>query len=277
LAAAVWDLEPLVDGGGPDRARALLDDAAQRAGDFAADYGGRVLGLDGSELKVAVERLAAIRETMLRAFIYAELVHWRDLADASAGALFASVAQQRSEIEQVVRFFELEWGAVSKDAMEQLLAEGGPGVAFAAHHLRRIHEAASEKLSVTEERILSETSATSRLAWTRLAEELTSAVRFEVDGEEVGVGAILSLREDPDRALRSRAQEAFVAALEPVWAPARLFITRCCRGTRRSTGCAGEVIGSMRTTGTTRFRARRCRRWLMRLSRATTLPIAGIG
>ena len=45
--------------------------------------------------------------------------------------------------------------------------------------------------------------------------ELSSSVRFEVDGEEVGVGAILSLREDPDRALRRRAQEAYAAALEP--------------------------------------------------------------
>ncbi|MEO6858731.1 MAG: M3 family metallopeptidase, partial [Solirubrobacteraceae bacterium] len=32
---------------------------------------------------------------------------------------------------------------------------------------------------------------------------------------EVGVGAILSLREDPDRGVRQRAQEAFVVALEP--------------------------------------------------------------
>ena len=48
-----------------------------------------------------------------------------------------------------------------------------------------------------------------------MSAELCSAVRFEVDGEEVGVGAILSLREDPDRGLRRRAQEAFAAALEP--------------------------------------------------------------
>jgi oligoendopeptidase F len=56
--------------------------------------------------------------------------------------------------------------------------------------------------------------ATSRLSWTRLLGELCSAVRFEVDGEECGAGTILSLREDPDRALRRRAQEAFAAALE---------------------------------------------------------------
>jgi oligoendopeptidase F len=192
-----------------------LDDAARRAGAFAARYRGRVAALDGPGLAAAAQELSVIRERMLRAFIYAELSHEGDLTDAAAGSLYESVAQRRSEIEQTVRFFELEWGALPQNAMERLLDTAGAGVDFAAHYLRRVHDAASEQLSVAEERVLSETAATSRLAWTRLATELTSAVRFEVDGEEVGVGAILSLREDPDRALRKRAQEAFVGALEP--------------------------------------------------------------
>ena len=53
LAAAVWDLDPLVDGRGADGACALLDDAARRAADFAARYGGRVLQLDVPEFAAA--------------------------------------------------------------------------------------------------------------------------------------------------------------------------------------------------------------------------------
>src|ERR1035437_3639316 len=59
LAAAVWDLDPLVDGGGADGASALLDHAARRAAGFAGRYGGpnwrdRIIpSLAGSMLEVA--------------------------------------------------------------------------------------------------------------------------------------------------------------------------------------------------------------------------------
>jgi len=214
LAAAVWDLETVVDGG-PDGAQGLLSDAARRAGDFAARYGGRVLELDALEFAAAAQEWSGIRETMIRAFMYASLSHQRDLSDAAAGALYASVAERRSEIEQTLRFFELEWSAGSRDAVERLLVDGGPSVEFTAHHLRRVHDAASEQLSVAEERVLSEMSSTSRFAWVRLANELISDVQCEVDGEQVGVGAYLSMLEDPDRGVRKRFMEGFVAAQEP--------------------------------------------------------------
>jgi oligoendopeptidase F len=214
LTAAVWDLEKVVDGG-PDGAQALLSDAARRAGDFAARYGGRVLELDALEFAAAAQEWSGIRETMLRAFIYVSLSHQRDLSDAAAGALYASAAERRSAIEQALRFFELEWSAGSREALERLLVDAGPRVEFTAHHLRRVHDAASEQLSVAEERVLSETSATSRFAWVRLANELISDVQCEVDGEQVGVGAYLSMLEDPDRGVRKRFMEGFVAAQEP--------------------------------------------------------------
>ncbi len=215
LAAAVWDLEPLVDGGGSGGARRFLDDAAARSADFAARHLGRVAELDAGGLTRAMVELSVIREMVTRAFIYAQLSHESHLDDEAASALYQAVAERRLEIEQTVRFFELEWAALSQTEMERLLDCAGTGLETAAHHLRRVHDAGSELLSAAEERVLSETAATSRLAWTRLAGELSSAIRFEVDGEEVGVGEILSLREDPDRGLRRRAQEAFAVALEP--------------------------------------------------------------
>ena len=215
LAAAVWDLEPLVDGGGPGGARRFLEDAAVSSADFAARHSGRIAELDACGLTAAMVELSAIREMTIRAFIDGQLSHEADLDDEAASALYQAVAERRSEIEQTVRFFELEWAALSQADMERLLDSAGTALDFAAHHLRRIHDRAGELLSVAEERVLSETAATSRLAWTRLAGELSAAVRCEVDGEEVGVGGILSLREDPDRGVRRRAQEAFAAALEP--------------------------------------------------------------
>lgn len=186
-----------------------------RADDFAARHAGRVAQLDASGLTAAMRELSAIREMTIRAFLYAQLSHQADLADHSAGAFYQAAAERRLEIEQTVRFFEREWAALAPEDVEGRLDSAGAALDFAAHRLLRIHAAGSELLSDIEERVLSETAATSRLAWTRLAAELAAAVRFEVDGKEEGVGSILGLREDPDRGVRRRAQEAFVAALEP--------------------------------------------------------------
>ncbi|MGZ6608844.1 MAG: M3 family oligoendopeptidase, partial [Solirubrobacteraceae bacterium] len=207
--------EPLVDGGGPDGVRRFLRDAAVRSADFASRYRGRVAELDACELTAAMVELSAIRELTIRAFMYGQLSREVDLDDDAASALYQAVVERRLEIEQTVRFFELEWAALPRVDMERMLDAAGTALDFAARHLRRIHDAGTELLSPAEERVLSETAATSRVAWTRLAGELSAAIRFEIDGEEVGVGAILSLREDRDRGLRQRAQEAFAAALEP--------------------------------------------------------------
>src|ERR1700733_7236632 len=134
LAAAVWDLEPLVDGGGSGGARRLLEEGAGRSADFAARHCGRVAALDALGLTAAMLELSAIREMTMRAFIYAQLSHEADLDDEDASALYQAVAERRLEIEQTVRFFELEWAALSRDEMERLLDPAGTGLESAAHH-----------------------------------------------------------------------------------------------------------------------------------------------
>jgi oligoendopeptidase F len=141
LAAAVWDLEPLVGGRGADGARRLLEDASVRAAEFTGRYPGRVAELEGVALVAAMRELSAIREMTVQAFVYAELSHEVDLADGVAGAFYQAVAERRLEIEQAVRFLELEWAALPPGDMERLLESAGAGLDFAAHHLRRVHDA----------------------------------------------------------------------------------------------------------------------------------------
>jgi oligoendopeptidase F len=209
-----------------------LEDAADRAAEFAARHCGRVAQFDTVALVAAMGELSAIREMTMRAFLYGQLSHAVNLDDEAAGVLYRSVAERRLEIEQTVRFFELEWAARSPGDVERLLDSAGAGLDLAADHLRRIHHAGGELLSAPEERVLSETAPTSRLAWTRLIAELCSAVRFEVDGEEVGAGAILSLREDPDRGLRRRAQEGLCGGACARLADTRVRVRRAAGGVR---------------------------------------------
>jgi oligoendopeptidase F len=70
-------------------------------------------------------------------------------------------------------------------------------------------------LSEPEEKILAEKSLTGASAWTRLFEELTSALKVGIDDEQVALDVALSRLSLPDREMRRTAAEAVTAALEP--------------------------------------------------------------
>ena len=72
-------------------------------------------------------------------------------------------------------------------------------------------------LSKPEEKISTELSVTGRGAWTRLFDELTSALRVDLEGEDepVSLDIALSRLFHPDRDERRKTAEAVTAALEP--------------------------------------------------------------
>src|SRR5664280_3728760 len=79
-------------------------------------------------------------------------------------------------------FFDLEWAALEDARAEELLA--GEGLEFCRHHLRNVRRYRDHLLSEPEEKILAEKSLTGAGAWTRLFEELTSAIEVKLPGED---------------------------------------------------------------------------------------------
>jgi oligoendopeptidase F len=80
-----WDLDPLVDGDGPEGADRLLDEADERAARFAETYAGRVGELDGEGLSAAMAELETIVDRLGRAGSYAMLRFAVDTADPANG------------------------------------------------------------------------------------------------------------------------------------------------------------------------------------------------
>ena len=92
------------------------------------------------------------------------------------------MAQERAtEIETTLLFFDLEWAALDDARVEELLA--GEGLDFCRHHLRNVRRYRDHLLSEPEEKILAEKSLTGAGAWTRLFEELTSAIEVRLPGD----------------------------------------------------------------------------------------------
>jgi oligoendopeptidase F len=220
-----WDLGDLIDleaaGLGVDAASdeeavvALLDAAEAAAESFAADLEDRVAELDGPGLIAAMRRLERITELAGRALNYAHLRFAANTGDPAIGALLQRASERATRIETRLVFFDLEWVAIEDERAEELLA--ADGLDFCRHHLRIARRYRPHLLTAPEERLVTELSVTGRSAWSRLFDELTSAIRVESpDGEEpVSLDVALSGLFDPDRDRRRDVAAAVTSALEP--------------------------------------------------------------
>jgi oligoendopeptidase F len=230
LQASAWDLDPLVDGQGADGARAQLREALERAQAFAVGYACKLDELDSAGLEQAMRELGAIQELVGRAGTYAGLCFSVDTADPAAGALLQEVQERGTEIETTLLFFELEWAALPDERAESLLDDERLG--FCAHYLRNVRRYREHLLSEPEEKILAEKSVTGASAWSRLFDELTSAIEVRLPGgtdgagqaqgndgvdvpETVALDVALSRLVLPDRELRRSTAQAVTEALAP--------------------------------------------------------------
>jgi oligoendopeptidase F len=213
LQATAWDLEPLVDGDGADGVQPRLEQALERAQAFADRYAGELAELDSAGLREAMEELAAIYDLVGRAGSYAALRFATDTADPANGALLQVAQERGTAIETTLLFFDLEWAALDDLRVEELLS--GDGLDFCRHHLRNVRRYREHLLSEPEEKILSEKSLTGAGAWTRLFEELTSAIEVQLPDEQAPLDVALSRLALPDRETRRVAAEAVTEALAP--------------------------------------------------------------
>jgi oligoendopeptidase F len=213
LDAASWDLEPLVEGRGPEAVEALLADARARAQEFAARHRGHVAQLDAAGLAEAMHTLESISDAGGRAGSYAALAFSLQTQDPERGALLQRARELGATIETELLFFDLEWNQVPDEQAETLLAD--PALAFCAHYLRNARRYLPHQLTEPEERVLTETAVTGSSAFKRLFTEQTSGMTVDLPDvdEPVQLEVALSRLQETDRAKRAEAASAITAGL----------------------------------------------------------------
>ena len=215
LAEARWDLEPLVGERGAEGAIELLDEARERAREFAEAHRGRVGELGGVALAAAIGELERIFDRVGRASTYASLRFATDTRDPERGALLQRVRERGAEIQTTLLFFDLEWNELADEHAERALA--APELKAFRHHLRTLRRYRPHQLTEPEERIFTETEVTGSSAFQRLFTEQVSSLEVELSGAEAPVPVMeaLSRLEDPDREHRAEAAGAISQALAP--------------------------------------------------------------
>jgi oligoendopeptidase F len=207
-----WDLDPLVDGAGLEGVNRLLDQAEALTTELEG-WRGRIAELDASELASAMTTLAKIQDALGRAGSWVSLRFSVDTSDPARGAAMQKFQEQATELSTRMIFLELEWAEVPESRAAMLL--DSDELRFCRYYLESARRYRPHLLSESEENILAEKDVTSSSAWSRLFDELTSAIVVELPEGPVSLEQGLSRLGSPDGAERRSAAEAVTKALEP--------------------------------------------------------------
>ncbi len=209
--AVGWDLADLYAATDDPALDRDLEAADREAAELAADYRGRLDGLDAAGLAGLVTRYETCLERAGRAGSYAHLSWSTDTGDAARGALLQKLTERSARLHQTLLFFELEWAALPEEQAEEL--EADERLAHYRHFLRVTRRTRPHLLTEPEERVLSEKSVTGRRAWIRYFDEVHGAAKFQLDGAEIQREELLNTLHQADRPLRQRAAAGLTEGL----------------------------------------------------------------
>ena len=207
-----WDLEPLVFGEGPDGVANLMA-KAEAAADRIEARRGTIASLSASDLAMVMHDLADLEDAFGRAGSYVSLRFAVDTSEAERGAAMQRFQEEATVIGTRILFLELEWAEVDDDRAAELITS--EELAFCRYYLESMRRYRPHLLTEPEEKILTEKQVTAAAAWSRLFDELTSAITVDLPDGTTSLEQGLSKLGSPDREERRAAAEAVTAGLEP--------------------------------------------------------------
>ena len=210
-----WDLDPLL--GGASSVDDLLGRAEEIADRLEAERD-TLASADAAGWASVMRRVEQLQDVISRAGHHAMLSFSENTMDPAAGAAMAGMQETTAQLGARVLFIDLVWAGLDDDVAEAHLSSGD--LDFCKHHLANQRRYRQHLLSEPEERVLTESSVSGAPAWSRLFDELSSAIEIELpDGEggtrTVGLEGGLSQLQHPDAEVRAAAAEAVTKGIAP--------------------------------------------------------------
>ena len=207
----IWDLSALYNSVDDPSIANDMQHANEFADAFVVKYKNQVAELDAEGLLEALQALENLYDVIGRLGSYAGLLYSVNTSDPAVGGLYQQITEFDAQLEQKIVFFDLEWNQVDEQDAEAILNQATLGKY--AYHLHARRRYRPYQLSEVEEQLLIEKAVTGRSAWARFFTQLTSAMRFEYDGEELPMPELLAKSHDPDRDVRLKMADSLTAGL----------------------------------------------------------------
>jgi len=208
----VWDLSALYSGVDDPKIDADIAELNTLADAFLKTYRGKVATLDNEEMRQALEEMVELTDRRVRISGYASLVYTTDTANPKNGALLQKINEFGAKLGQKLVFFSLEWNQADDEHVKAMLND--PVLADYHYYLETLRLNKPYMLSEPEEQVIMQKGVTGRSSWTRFFMQLTSAMRYQMDGESLTQTQVLSKLHSPDRELRKKAAASVTAGLK---------------------------------------------------------------
>ncbi|MBS0565411.1 MAG: M3 family oligoendopeptidase [Proteobacteria bacterium] len=203
-----WDLSDLYSGeDAPELARDM-DWLKAECAAFAADYEGRLAGLDAAAMLACIHRHERIEQVAGRVMSFAGLRYYQSTTDGGRAKFMSDCQDRITDFTTPLVFFSLEFNRIEEAAYQALVADAG--LARYRVALDRMRAMRPHQLSDELERFLHDQSVVGASAWNRLFDETMAGLEFTVAGEDapLSLESTLNLLSDPDRARREAGARA---------------------------------------------------------------------
>ncbi len=195
-----WDLSDLYTGEDAPELKRDLDWLEDACASFAADYEGKLAGLDAAGLLDCVLRNERINQIAGRIMSFAGLRYYQLTTDSGRAKFMSDMQEKITNFTTPLVFFTLELNKLPDDHLAKLLDQNND-LARYKPIFDRIRAMKPYQLSDELEKFMHDLGVVGD-AWERMFDETIAGLQFDVNGETLGIEGTLNLLTDPDRSNR---------------------------------------------------------------------------
>ncbi len=204
-----WDLSDLYTA--PDAPEVSRDMAwlEKACAGFAADFEGKLAGLDAAGMLDCIQRYERIEAVAGRIMSYAGLRYYQNTVDAGRAKFMSDCQDKVTDFTTPLVFFSLEFNRI-EDAAYQKLFSANADIARYKPVFDRMRAMRPYQLSDELEKFLHDNSVVGASAWNKLFDETMAGLEFTVAGEAepMSLEAVLNLLSEQDRDRREAGARA---------------------------------------------------------------------
>lgn len=204
-----WDVSDLVEPyGSLDQLIELVQEKAKHLKTFE----NKIAQLEVAEFLEFMHKYGEFYELSTRAMDYAVLQYSVDTTNEKIAAQMQKIEELFSDISAELAFIDIEINDIEEEKFQKIIND--PKASFCAYSLIQTRRAKPHQLSIKEESLITQLSITGESAWSRLYEELTSAISVEIDGKQHMLETALAYLHAPERQKRKAGADAITKAFE---------------------------------------------------------------
>lgn len=206
-----WDLSDLYQGPQDTTLENDMCMIEKDAKDFSQSYKGHVVGA-----KVIFESLKQyenIQNRIQKVVVYARLLSFIHLDKPEIQGFYQSVIERITNADQHLIFYTLALNAIRDDDLNTYFEEE-EGLLFYKPMFRRLRAFLPHQLDEQIEQLFNDKSMTSNQMWSRLFDETLAKLKFDYEGEKLGIAAISDLLSSSQSDVRQSAAHSIQKTLK---------------------------------------------------------------